>query len=82
MTRKKTTKLRNLKSGGNIYIPKNVLYDPSFPFSDGDEIKIEIQGNQLVLSQHYSEKVVISEVIAELTDLSHTKQHSERWYNP
>ena len=84
MTSKKTTKLRraNSGSGGIIYIPQGVLNDPSFPFSDGDEMKIEIQENHLVFSPPEPEEVTFSEAVNEMTDLFSGKKHNERWYNP
>jgi len=35
------------KSGARLYLPQSVINDPSFPFKDGDLVKIEI-GNPVI----------------------------------
>ena len=37
------------RSGARLYIPQKLLDDPSFPFRDGEEVEIRIEGKRLIV---------------------------------
>ena len=39
------------KSGARLYLPEDLVRDPSFPFKDDDLVKIEMRKNSLTISR-------------------------------